>query len=364
MPATPLPTQLSARAPAYDAAIEAAAEAHPAIASAGASEDVAPPPAKRAAPIPGGRSTDPRQRSARLQSFMKREGLTQAEVSRRTGIANSTLSQMISGKYKGNVESRWEQLDRFMDDHKRKATYRDRVSDLDQYVETPTGRRIRSVFEYCRFIPDMGAIVGQPGLGKSSEAHEYARVNDRVACITASPLRHSPTHVIGDICVAAGLGYSIKAVEARARLSEHLSAETALIVVDEAQHLKLPALEELRYLHDTTRCGVVLMGNPSILTTIRGGTRKAEFAQLSSRFGAPMTLPKRPDAGDVQALLDAWSITDPRERALLADMAAKPGALRSMMKVLKAARSQVEARSQDDFYDLLRSARAMYMGDL
>ena len=43
-----------------------------------------------------------------------------------------------------------------------------------------------------------------------------------------------------------------------------LRGREGLLILDEAQHLLLPALESLRSIHDATECGLVLMGSESV----------------------------------------------------------------------------------------------------
>ena len=63
-----------------------------------------------------------------------------------------------------------------------------------------------------------------------------------------------------------------------------------LLIVDEAQHLSLRALETLRALHDATGAGLALMGNAVVYARLTGGRRAAEFAQLFSRVGKRVRL--------------------------------------------------------------------------
>ena len=48
-----------------------------------------------------------------------------------------------------------------------------------------------------------------------------------------------------------------------------LRGREGLLIIDEAQHLLLPALESLRSIHDATACGLVLMGNEKPCRAIR-----------------------------------------------------------------------------------------------
>ena len=70
---------------------------------------------------------------------------------------------------------------------------------------------------------------------------------------------------------------------------QRLQGTKGLLILDEAQHLMLPALESLRSIHDATACGLVLMGNEAVYSRL-SGRRSAEFAHLFSRVGMVLKL--------------------------------------------------------------------------
>ena len=70
---------------------------------------------------------------------------------------------------------------------------------------------------------------------------------------------------------------------------QRLQGTKGLLIIDEAQHLSLLALESLRSIHDATACGLVLMGNESVYANL-SGRRSAEFAHLFSRVGMVLKL--------------------------------------------------------------------------
>ena len=72
---------------------------------------------------------------------------------------------------------------------------------------------------------------------------------------------------------------------------QRLQGTKGLLILDEAQHLMLPALESLRSIYDTTECGLVLMGNEAVYSRL-SGRRSAEFAHLFSRVGSVLKLEK------------------------------------------------------------------------
>ena len=57
-----------------------------------------------------------------------------------------------------------------------------------------------------------------------------------------------------------------------------------MIIIDEAQHLTVRALNHIRCLADESGIGICLIGNEDVYSKLKG-TGKADFAQLFSRIG-------------------------------------------------------------------------------
>ena len=114
-----------------------------------------------------------------------------------------------------------------------------------------------------------------------------------------------------------------------------------LLVVDEAQHLGVRALDGLRGIHDAAGVGVALLGGDPLWTRMVGGRTGAAFAQLHSRVGRAVRL-GRPSDGDVDAVLAAWSLRGKRMRAVARRIASRPGALRGLTKAIRYAHLMAE----------------------
>jgi DNA transposition AAA+ family ATPase len=124
-----------------------------------------------------------------------------------------------------------------------------------------------------------------------------------------------------------------------AAISLKLTNTGGLIVVDEAQHLRTDAFDELRSLHDLSGIGLAFVGNHGVWERMDGGGRKAEFAQLYSRVGFRVNIAKS-TISDADDLLTASGIEDEKICKLLRAIAVRPGALRQMSKVLRIAQLQ------------------------
>jgi DNA transposition AAA+ family ATPase len=115
-----------------------------------------------------------------------------------------------------------------------------------------------------------------------------------------------------------------------------LAGTRGLLVVDEAQHLSLNALETLRAIHDAAAIGLALVGNEHVYSRLTGNGKSALFAQLFSRIGRREAL-RKPPVSDVEALASGWEIAGKEGFEFLRRIAATPGALRQMVKTLRLA---------------------------
>lgn len=275
---------------------------------------------------------------AAAKEAMFEDKLNMAQFARAAGINETTFSAFMSGKYAGDNE-KYAQIV--------KTTLKSRAEKLAQatalptklgFVNTPSAEAFMSLLRQAQFMPDMVTLVGAPGVGKTSAVREYQRKHRNVFLVTASPLRGNASALLDSICDEIGLRNVLPQRRPK-EIAKHLRGRQGLIVIDEAQNATLVALDQIRALHDDpeVQVGIALVGHFDIKTRMMGGGPNGQHAQLDSRFGAHMTR-RKPQPGDIAALLAANNITDEEQIALLRTIAGRPGALRSMDRTLRMAR--------------------------
>jgi len=205
------------------------------------------------------------------------------------------------------------------------------------WVETPTSERIKDALEFARSTPSICVVYGPAGLGKTISCARYAEdIGRAVLHVKAGEFSKTPTAIVQLLAEKAGhVGRAYRSEELARFIIERLP-RSSLVILDEAQHLSMAALDGIRWFFDEGEVGLALIGNELVYTRIARGGR-AMFAQLESRVG--MYLPiTRPEPGDLDAVLAAWGVTGREERAFAQEIADAPGALRVLAHVLRQAR--------------------------
>ena len=115
----------------------------------------------------------------------------------------------------------------------------------------------------------------------------------------------------------------------------------ALIVVDEAHHLRPTLLDELRCIRDISGCGVALLGGDELWTTLTSSSR---CDQIVGRIGVRLPVGTPADA-DVALFAESVLARAPsaKELRLLVSAARGPGGMHALRRTL--ARAWMVARA-------------------
>ena len=268
----------------------------------------------------------------RVRGLMERRSLSQARVATEIGASATTLSQWLNGKYPGDVPALETKLEQWLAAQDRHDAAAGLLPSRPNFFRSPTAEKILAVFSYAQMMGDVVCVYGHPGVGKTKSLQQYRDANPSVWVATISPNSASLGAALEEVGDAVGVREIGRRKLARA-IRRRVEGSRGLLIVDEAQHLSVAALEELRSIHDATGVGLAFVGNPDVYARLTGGERSLRFAQLYSRVGMRLFL-KGATLGDVRALAAAWGVKGSEEIALLREVSEEPGALRAVSKVL------------------------------
>lgn len=288
-------------------------------------------------------AVDPDEVREQLRAaFDADKSLTQARLSRESGVSSATVSQFLGQTYPGDLSAIAAKLARWL----ASLAERNRAAALPAapgWVETKQAARIFGALRYAQIGSDIVVIYGPAGVSKSETCRHYAKVSPNTFVVTMTPAQGGLTAALSAVYEAVGLKEARLTAAAMNRLiCQRLRGSEGLLIIDEAQHLGHLALDQLRSIHDATGIGLALVGNEQVFTVMSGGQRAVYLDRLHSRVGKWLGL-KGPAESDIDALIKAWQINDTSCRAQIRAVAQRPGALRVLTKVLRLASAAAAA---------------------
>ncbi|HEL8020619.1 TPA: AAA family ATPase [Escherichia coli] len=289
---------------------------------------------------------------AGLRTLVENEETTFKQIALESGLSTGTISSFINDKYNGDNERVSQMLQRWLEKYHAVAE----LPEPPRFVETQTVKQIWTSMRFASLTESIAVVCGNPGVGKTEAAREYRRTNNNVWMITITPSCASVLECLTELAFELGMNDAPhrKGPLSRA-LRRRLEGTQGLVIIDEADHLGAEVLEELRLLQESTRTGLVLMGNHRVYSNMTGGNRTVEFARLFSRIAKRTAINKTKKA-DVKAIADAWQINGENELELLQQIAQKPGALRILNHSLRLAAMTAHGKGERVNEDYLRQA--------
>jgi DNA transposition AAA+ family ATPase len=279
------------------------------------------------------KSTGNEERTAQIKAVLRSHKLSHAKLAEQLKVSKQDVGSWVNGKFEKLGKRALGDLNRWYDVFKRRA---DKAAAQAGFVETATAERIIGVFAYCHDERSLGAVYGGAGVGKTYAARYYQSLYARnVFIMTASPEVSTVHPMLEELSRALGLEEQLGGSRALSRACRAFlaRAKRPLLIIDEAQHLSLSALESIRSIQDEVECGLVLMGNVMVYERLTGGTRAAHFAQLFSRVAIQAHI-KAPTRDDVHQIIETRGLKDAPAIDALITISKRGGALRAVSRVL------------------------------
>lgn len=282
-----------------------------------------------------------------LRELLSRDrAYNQMRIAREVGISATTLSQWMSGTYAGDNPGVEAKIRRWFDNVEAARAAAGAMPAAPGFVETPSAARTLAALRYAQVAGDIAVVYGGAGMSKTTSIREYARRAPNVWHATMTPASAGVVTCLEEVAEAVNAnGAAGGAARLHRAICRRVAETGGLLVIDEAQHLSVAALDQIRSIHDATAVGVALVGNESVYARMTGGNRAAYLDRLFSRIGKKVRL-IRPTAEDVRALVTAWGVSDAKCGAALHDIASKPGALRGLTKTLRLASMHAAAEGR------------------
>lgn len=216
-----------------------------------------------------------------LAAFMKESGKSQWQISKETGLSTSVISQFLNGSYPGDNQEVAKTIEQYLSIGKEQLNT---VSGVSFYPDLYNTKETLFCCYYSHRHNDISLISGDAGAGKTTALQYYTDTHTGVIFVTANACITTATAILGLICKKLGRQVPGRRAALMNTLVEQLSGTNRLIIIDEADHLSLDALQAVRNLNDEAHCGIVLSGNDKIYRQMLSPRRGYEFEQIRTRI--------------------------------------------------------------------------------
>lgn len=219
----------------------------------------------------------------RIKLLLNAKKIDLATISRGIGKSPTTLSLYMQSKYNGNVEALENDLKKYFDFFTIKETAENKIL---RFVETSIVKKIFNAANMCQMRGKMGVCYGTPGIGKTTAVLEYQKLGTGV--IVVDPIEKTSTRaVLQEIADQLKLNYyqNITLDEFTSNVIKKLEKNKYLLIIDEAENLKVDIFKILRKIHDKTKnsCGILFVGTNELFELLK--KVKYGFPYITSRIG-------------------------------------------------------------------------------
>lgn len=218
---------------------------------------------------------------SKLLSFMERSEKSQRQVAEEIGVSPTTISQFLNGTYPGDRKRMAETIDKYLSIAEERLN---NVCGSTFYEGLGNFRKVIAAAKYAHKHCEIVLVRGDAGAGKTTALRHYTEQNAGVIFVTANSCMKTATAVLRKIAFQTGRQVRGSKEQLMDSMISYLSGTSRLIIIDEADHLTLDALQTVRNLNDQAHVGVLLAGNNKLFNQMVTGPRGYEFDQLRTRI--------------------------------------------------------------------------------
>ena len=204
------------------------------------------------------------------------------------GRSPASLSLYLQSKYDGRVDLVERDLMKYLDflEKKEQVTLKQL-----QFTDTSIALKLFDAASMCHLKGKMGICWGAAGIGKSTAVLEYQKNNTGV--IVVDPVEKTSVRaVLEQIAdqLKVFYEYHTSAGQFIDKISKKLEKNKYLIIIDEAENLKIDIFKIIRKIHDKSKdyCGVLFVGTNELYELLR--RVKNGFPYITSRIGYAVQL--------------------------------------------------------------------------
>lgn len=240
-----------------------------------------------------------------LQKIIKEKSLSQAAVSRAIGYdkGGSAVSQWLAGKYAGDNKRLTEAICGFIRREKEKAQ---KPNQEIKFVMTTMAAEGFDIAETCQLCGEMGVVIGEPGVGKTTFVKEYTKSNPGVILIETD-VSYTTKGVFSELHQKCGGNGAEALSKMKDDIIDRLRDSGRLIICDEAEFLPVRAIDLMRRIYDKAGIGILFVGLPRLFTGLF--TKHCDYKYILSRISTKAVMGKL-NIEDVHKIVGQGGIKD------------------------------------------------------
>lgn len=213
-----------------------------------------------------------------FKGFLEANGLKQAHVARSIGVSAGLISAWLKGAYKGDNKSFEAKVKDFMRNYSIKS---ENKKEDEQIVMLSNMVKAHFVMDEAVVMNEMAVLYGKAGSGKSTAVKEWLKNHPEAVFIEVVP-GMSVVRFLKLVAEKLGIEGSNKTDELVIECAKEFKRRDSVLVIDEAEHLTINALEAVRRIYDFSKVPVILVGTYGLIRNLKGN--RGELLQLYSRI--------------------------------------------------------------------------------
>lgn len=276
-------------------------------------------------------------------------GWSRSEMAKRIGMPAGTFSQWAAKKYDGRYDTCNAKVELWLDTVADVRAMEALIPSPPPYLRLDMSKQMMELFTASQIMPAMTLVTAAAGMGKTMACRQYQRTHANVHISTMEPMTASYTAMLARIAEDIGISQPVRGQSLVSQIGRKIARVPGgtLLIIDECQHLNDQAVNQLRVFFDKYDCGIALVGNQETYSRYsESWMASSKYGQLHRRIFMRFNA-ERPPLKDIQSLIAAWGVTEPRSVEFLTGLALKPGALgqlnQTMTQALMVAGGDVRA---------------------
>jgi DNA transposition AAA+ family ATPase len=259
--------------------------------------------------MPEKKSVNPKIKSRLLAYYQERAQAdgeySYADLAGELGYTknSSLISQYFAEKYLGDVTKLEKEAERLLTRVEEKAIINDgkqKGEAFNTFVKTSVWRKFYEAAWICHRKGQIGRVVGDSGIGKTTCANEYKRLEPNMTIVIRAHHRYSTKEVFMDIAKQVGVEPRGTVHRMLTEIVEKVKDTDRFLIIDEAEHLHPNTLDEIRQLNDRCGMGILYVGLTKFKSRLE--TMRGDYEYILNRIKVPSTI-KRLSKIDVDALV-------------------------------------------------------------